>query len=72
MGCESQRISRVPSKDQTTPDGPPEQVTLNDFQLVKECRLAEGAFGKIWQCKDIKSGKQYALKEISLRMKENA
>jgi serine/threonine protein kinase len=45
-------------------------VTLGDFSIIKQSKLAEGAYGDVWKCKSSHDDCIYALKEIKLQNKE--
>jgi hypothetical protein len=40
-----------------------EEINVNGVQVRRTNKLASGAYGRIWQCQDISSGENYALKE---------
>lgn len=37
-------------------------VTLGQFSVIKQSKLAEGAYGDVWKCKSTKDDGIYALK----------
>ena len=48
------------------------ELSVGDCTVLRQVPLAEGAFGRIWQCQDTSSGTIYALKEIPLISKKLA
>ena len=38
------------------------KITIRNHMVIIEDKIAGGAFGDIWKCRDIKSGRLYALK----------
>jgi hypothetical protein len=57
MGC---HIGKVLS--------PREEVTVGNYRLLKLKKIGEGIEGCIWKCREVHTGKHYALKEVALRV----
>lgn len=45
-------------------------VVLGEFSVLKQSKLAEGAYGDVWKCKSSREDCIYALKEIKLQSRE--
>jgi serine/threonine protein kinase len=45
-------------------------LSLGDISVLKQSKLAEGAYGDVWKCKSTKEDCIYALKEIKLQNRE--
>lgn len=39
-----------------------EELTVGGFRVLKQSKLAEGAYGDIWKCKEYSSDVLFALK----------
>ena len=48
----------------------PSPLKIGAFTVLKDSRMAEGAYGSVWKCKSLGGDRLYALKEIVLQNKE--
>jgi hypothetical protein len=66
MGC---TLDRTPNAEPCRDD---QALVIGSYTLERKCKLAQGAFGSLWQCKCVSSGILYAVKEMYLKDKEIA